>query len=59
MLQSSRHVVVSLQGLELASSSRPTIAYETGAPIRYYLPKTDVRMDLLEPSDNRTGCADE
>ncbi len=43
--------------MKLADTRRPTILYETGAPIRYYIPKPDVRMDLLEPTDNRTGCA--
>ena len=57
LLHSSRHIEVSLDGVKLADTRRPTILYETGAPIRYYMPKPDVRMDLLEPTDNRTGCA--
>ena len=57
LLHSSRHIEVSLDGVKLADTRRPTIVYETGAPIRYYMPKPDVRMDLLEPTDNRTGCA--
>ena len=43
--------------MKLADSLQPTILYETGAPIRYYIPKPDVRMDLLEPTHHRTGCA--
>ena len=31
--------------------------YETGLPTRWYLPREDVRMDLLFPSELRTGCA--
>ncbi|MBO0821350.1 MAG: DUF427 domain-containing protein, partial [Nocardiopsaceae bacterium] len=36
--------------------SRPTILFETGLPPRYYLPLTDVRTDLLRPSDTVTHC---
>jgi uncharacterized protein (DUF427 family) len=57
LLHSSRHIEVSLDSVKLTDTRRPTILYETGAPIRYYMPKPDVRMDLLEPTDNRTGCA--
>ena len=57
ILHSSRHIEVSLDGVKVADTRRPTIVYETGTPIRYYLPKLDVRMDLLEPTDHRTGCA--
>jgi uncharacterized protein (DUF427 family) len=32
------------------------LLFETGLPVRYYLPKTDVRMDLMEPSDRSTEC---
>lgn len=30
---------------------------EPPLPVRYYLPREDVRIDLLEPSDTRTQCA--
>ncbi len=55
-LQSSRHVVVSVDGVEVASSTSPVILFETGLPPRYYLPKTNVRMDLLVPSETSTEC---
>jgi len=55
-LPSTRHVRVSIGGEVVADSVRPTILYETGLPPRYYLPKTDVRMDLLTPTDSETGC---
>lgn len=55
-LISSRHVRVSVDGVVVADSRRPTILYETGLPPRYYLPKTDVRMDLLTPTDSQTAC---
>ena len=57
ILHSSRHIEVSVNGVTLADTRRPTIVYETGAPIRYYIPKPDVHMNLLEPTDKRTGCA--
>ena len=55
--RSSRHVVVSLDGQVVADSTRPTLLFETGLPVRSYLPREDVRMDLLGPSDTRTTCA--
>lgn len=56
-LRSSRHVVVSLDGVVLAESHRPVALLETHLPTRWYLPRDDVRMDLLERSDLRTTCA--
>lgn len=55
-LPSSRHVRVLIDGEVVADSQRPTILYETGLPTRYYLPKSDVRMDLLTPTDSETAC---
>jgi uncharacterized protein (DUF427 family) len=54
---SSRHVVVKLNGEIVADTKRPVLLFETGLPVRYYLPREDVRMDLLEGSDLRTTCA--
>ncbi|MBO0821611.1 MAG: DUF427 domain-containing protein, partial [Nocardiopsaceae bacterium] len=56
ILASSRHVRVEIDGVTVAESSRPTILFETGLPPRYYLPLTDVRTDLLRPSDTVTHC---
>ena len=55
--RSSRHVEVYCRGVKLADSHQPTLLWETGLPTRYYLPKTDARMDLLTPIDKRTTCA--
>ena len=55
-LPSSRHVRVEVGGVEVANSHRPVILFETGLPARYYLPMTDVRLDLLRPTDLRTSC---
>ncbi|HEX6312632.1 MAG TPA: DUF427 domain-containing protein [Acidimicrobiia bacterium] len=56
ILHSSRHVQVIVDGVTVADTHRPTILYETGLPPRYYVPRTDVRMDLLDATDSRTGC---
>ncbi|MEU0880950.1 DUF427 domain-containing protein [Lentzea sp. NPDC005914] len=56
VLGSSRHVRVALDGVTLAASSQPRILFETGLPPRYYLPLSDVRSDLLRPSDTQTHC---
>jgi uncharacterized protein (DUF427 family) len=56
MLESSRHVRVSVNGVVVAETDRPTILFETGLPPRYYIPPEDVRVDFLVPSDKRTQC---
>jgi uncharacterized protein (DUF427 family) len=56
ILQSSRRIEVFVGGAKVADSVRPRILFETGLPARYYLPKTDVRMDLLEATDLNTAC---
>jgi uncharacterized protein (DUF427 family) len=53
----SRRVRVSLEGVELADSTRALALYESGLPPRFYLPREDVRMELLEPSERHTRCA--
>jgi uncharacterized protein (DUF427 family) len=47
---------VQRDGEELAVSSRAVVLDETGLPTRYYLPRKDVRMDLLEPSETTSHC---
>jgi uncharacterized protein (DUF427 family) len=56
ILASSRRVRVLLDGLLLADSASPRLLFETGLPTRYYLPRTHVRMDLLERSPTVTHC---
>jgi uncharacterized protein (DUF427 family) len=55
--RSSRRVRVELDGMLLADTTKPLLLFETGLPVRYYLPREDVRMDLLTPSDTRSLCA--
>jgi len=50
------HVEVSLDGQTLAASDRAVRLDETGLPARYYIPREDVRTDLLRPSDHHTTC---
>jgi uncharacterized protein (DUF427 family) len=56
ILPSSRHVRIEVDGLTIAESSSPRLLFETGLPVRYYLPKTHIRTDLLAPSDTVTHC---
>jgi uncharacterized protein (DUF427 family) len=56
VLHSSRHVQVRIGNVTVADSRRPRLLFETGLPVRYYLPKLDVRQDLLVPSATRTRC---
>lgn len=56
VLHSSRQVRVEVEGRIVAETTRPRLLFETGLPTRYYMPKLDVRMDLLEPTDSSTSC---
>ncbi|MFI2362408.1 DUF427 domain-containing protein [Promicromonospora sp. NPDC019610] len=55
-LPSSRHVRVVVGGEVVAESHRPIVLTETGLVPRYYLPRVDVRMDLLIPTDTVSHC---
>jgi uncharacterized protein (DUF427 family) len=56
ILPSSRAVRVELDGVVLAESTHAHVLHETGLPPRWYIPKVDVRFDLLEPSTNTSMC---
>jgi uncharacterized protein (DUF427 family) len=56
VLPSSRQVRLELDGQLLAESSRPVLLFETSLPARFYLPREDIRADLV-PSSKRTFCA--
>jgi uncharacterized protein (DUF427 family) len=56
VLRSSRRVRVRIGGELVADSARPCLLFETGMPTRYYLPRADVRMELLGDSETRTQC---
>jgi uncharacterized protein (DUF427 family) len=55
-ITSSRDVRVVVDGVEVARTQRPTLLFETGLPTRYYIPRTDVHHELLEPTDTSTQC---
>ena len=54
ILQSSRTIRVEVDGVTVAESSKPRFLFETGLPVRYYLPKTDVNFEYLNPTDTST-----
>jgi uncharacterized protein (DUF427 family) len=53
---SSRAVRVMLAGEMLARTRLALFLFETGLPTRYYIPREDVRMDLLTASATRSIC---
>jgi uncharacterized protein (DUF427 family) len=53
---SLRHVRVELDGRVLAETDRAVELDETGLPTRFYIPRADVRMELLEPSPTTSHC---
>jgi uncharacterized protein (DUF427 family) len=57
VLNTSRRIVVRVDGDEAARSEGARILFETGLPPRYYLPREDVRLESLSRSLVRTGCA--
>lgn len=56
VVSSSRHVRVEMLGETIAETTRPRVLFETGLPPRYYIPRHDVRMELLVPSSTETQC---
>ena len=54
---SDRHVVVEIDGQVVADTTHAVMLVESMLPPRWYLPREDVRMDLLAPSDSHTICA--
>jgi uncharacterized protein (DUF427 family) len=53
---STRRVRVEAGGEVLAESVRAVELDESGLPIRWYLPREDVRTDLLTPSTTTSHC---
>jgi uncharacterized protein (DUF427 family) len=53
---STRQVRVERDGQVLAASDRAVELDETGLPTRFYLPREDVRTELLSPSDTTSHC---
>ena len=53
---SERHVRVIVDGTVIADSRRAVRVLETSHPPGWYIPREDVRMDLLHPTARRTAC---
>ena len=51
-----RRVEISVGGVVVASTDRAVVLQETGLPPRYYLPREDVRTELLDATDKATSC---
>ena len=49
-------VRVEVDGVVVADTTRARILREGGLPPRYYLPREDVRMDLLVITEHATNC---
>jgi uncharacterized protein (DUF427 family) len=47
---------VDVDGVTIAESTSPRLLFETGLPVRYYLPKPHVRFGLLIPTDAVSHC---
>jgi uncharacterized protein (DUF427 family) len=56
ILESSRPVRIEIDGTVLADSDHAHVLFETGLPARWYVPKVDVRMDLLDHTDSSSQC---
>ncbi|AOW93099.1 hypothetical protein BFN03_11785 [Rhodococcus sp. WMMA185] len=56
VLPSSRHVEVYVGDTLVADTVRPRLLFETSLPVRYYIPRIDVRSELFTESDTRTSC---
>ncbi|KAI0419845.1 DUF427-domain-containing protein [Xylaria grammica] len=53
---STRRVRVLVSGAEVARAEACFHLYETGLPVRFYLPATAVRADVLRESETVTAC---
>jgi uncharacterized protein (DUF427 family) len=49
-------VRVEIDGVTVADSTSAIALHEGRLPTRYYLPKDDVRFDLLQPTETSTVC---
>ena len=55
-LQSSRHVTISINGVQVADTHRPVLLFETRLPVRYYVPAEDVDFTKLVETTHSTTC---
>ena len=52
----NKRVVVTFEGENIANSTSAIKVIEDNHPPRYYIPREDVNMDVLEPSDTTSHC---
>ena len=55
VIPTSRHIKISLDGEVLAETDRAMALFESNLPIRWYLPREDVSVEV-EPTDTATRC---
>ncbi|MEV4317068.1 DUF427 domain-containing protein [Actinocrispum sp. NPDC049592] len=55
--RTSRAVRIEVEGVPVAETSSARMLFETNLPPRFYLPREDVRLNLLTPSVKSTACA--
>ncbi|KAF4553902.1 Hypothetical protein D9617_5g067770 [Elsinoe fawcettii] len=56
IITSTRPIKISISGKIVAYTTTSHHLYETGLPVRYYIPLTAVDQTVLRPSDLRTKC---
>ena len=55
-LRTSRVVEITLNGETIAKTDNSIMLVETGMPVRYYIPASDIYRELLVPSELVTRC---
>lgn len=55
-LRSSRRIRIEKDGVVIAESTSPVALLETGLPLRWYLPRTDINWQHLQVSQTQTRC---
>jgi uncharacterized protein (DUF427 family) len=55
-IRSARHVRIFVAGETVADTWRPTLVFETGHPVRYYIPLDDIRRESLIASETGSRC---
>jgi uncharacterized protein (DUF427 family) len=55
--RTSRHITVRIGGEKVADTTRAVALFETGLPIRWYIPPEDVSAELTRNDGHRTTCA--
>jgi uncharacterized protein (DUF427 family) len=56
VMPSSRHIKVVVNGETVAETQHPSLLFETHLPTRYYIPREDVNMNYLQPTERSSQC---